>query len=251
MLAWLNILIAFLQPPGLNVILLFVSLFYWIASKRGLALFFLITSTMLLYAFSIPLCTNKLMHYLENKYQAIKFENVIQDKTPKAIVVLSDGKWPNGNALMRILYAAKLANSTKLPILVSGKGKNLVNQDSEAADMAKSLAVDFNISGAIWIEGSSKNTMENAKFTKQILEKNGIHEIFLVTNAWHMSRAVQTFNKQAINVVAVPVLSDVENNKITLEQFIPSANDIVKSAIFFHEYFGALWYKMLHAINVD
>lgn len=254
MLTCFKIIAAFLQPPGLIVILLFISVFYLILSKRKRAVFWLIISTILLYALSISLCANKLISYLENQYQQSTLDSVIKNfpQQAKAIVVLSYGTWPNANGLMRNMYAAKLANITKLPILVSGGGEVIANRDSEAADMAKSLATDFNISGAIWVEGNSHNTMENAKYTKQMLEKNGITEVFLVTNAWHMPRAVQVFNKYKVQVIPVPVFSNIEhNNKITINNFIPSADNLSKSAIFFHEYFGIIWYKLLNIMHVD
>ena len=249
MLVWLKCIIAFFRPPGLNILLLAVGLFFWLISKKGRAVFLLSSSTLLLYLFSIPLSNNILISSLEKKYQS-KFEDIIKDKTPQAIVVLSSGKWPNSNGLLRTLYAAKLSKATNLPILVSGGGKNHNNNDvSEAADMAKSLAADFGISGAIWVEGDSHNTMENAKFTKKILEKNNIKNIFLVTNAWHMPRAMQVFNKQGIKVVSAPIVSNIENNKCTLDNLTPSADGIVTSEVFFHEYFGALWYKALELIG--
>ncbi len=39
---------------------------------------------------------------------------------------------------------------------------------------------------------------ENALFTKQILEKEGIHKIILVTNEWHMQRAKLLFQQRRL-----------------------------------------------------
>lgn len=248
-MSWFKLVIGLLQPPGLIILLLLFGLYSWLVAKKSRAILVLTLSTLLLYSFSIPFCTNKLISYIDQKYQAMTLDSVSQEKTPKAIVVLSAGLWPNSNGLFRILYTAKLANITKLPILVSGGGKNIENkEDSEAASMAKSLEADFHIAGAIWVEGESRNTMENAKFTKQVLEKNNINDIFLVTNSWHMPRAVQEFTKQGINVVAAPVLSNTKS-KTMLEQFVPSADELLKSEAFFHEYFGAMWYKLLAMVN--
>lgn len=251
---FLKIIAACLQPPGLIIIFLFISLVYLLSSKKIKSAFWLMISIILLYASSIALYANKLINYLEDPYKQSTLDTIIKHLQPqtKAIVVLSAGKWPNFHGLMRNIYAAKLANITKLPILVSGGGEVIAGRDSEAAEMAKSLATDFNISGAIWVEGNSYNTMENAKFTKKMLEKNGITEVFLVTNAWHMLRAVQVFNKYGIKVIPVPVLSNIEDNsKITISHFIPSANNLLNSAIFFHEYIGIIWYKLLNMVHMD
>ena len=249
MLIWLNFIVAFLQPPGLYILLLILGLYFWITSKRGRAGIILIISTLLLCLGSIPLTTNILISSLEKKYQT-KFDDVIKEKTPKAVVVLSAGKWPNSNSLLRNVYAAKLSKAANLPILVSGGGKNRTENDvSEAASMGKSLEADFGISGAIWVEGDSHNTMESAKFTKKVLEKNNINDIFLVTNAWHMPRAMQVFSKQGIKVIPAPVVTDVENSKIMVENLTPNVYDFEKSTWVVHEYIGAFWYKILDVVG--
>ncbi len=250
MAAWLKFIEAFLEPPGLNILLFVLVLYFWLRAKKVKAAFLLFVNTLLLYSFSVPLVTNQLLVLLEKNYQS-SFDDVIKEKSPKAVVVLTFSKWPSANGLLRNQYAAKLAKATNLPILVSGGGKNGTNDDSEAAGMAKSLEADFNISGAIWLESDSNTTMESAKFTKKILDQNSIKDIFLVTNAWHMPRAKEVFSKQGINVVPAPVLSNTNLNKPMLENLTPNADEIVKSGWFFHEYFGQYWYKALELLQKE
>ena len=54
--------------------------------------------------------------------------------------------------------------------------------------MAKELNQFFNVPTQ-WIENKARNTEENASFTKNILVKDHIQKIILVTNQWHMKRA--------------------------------------------------------------
>lgn len=241
---WLKSIVAFLQPPGLILLLLLFGLYSWLVAKKFRAGLVIVTSTLLLYLFSIPLITNKLINNLEKTYSSANFEKVVLEKKPKAIVVLSSSKWPNSNGVLRNLYAAKLASITKLPVLVSGGG-------NDAASIAKSLGIDFGVTGAIWVDSESRNTIENAKFTKKILEKNNINDIFLVTNAWHMPRAIQVFSKQGINIIPAPVLSNLENSTIMAENLLPRGEEMVKSEVFFHEHLGVWWYKLISVINSE
>ena len=238
MLIWLKFIAAFLQPPGLNVLLCLIGLYYWLRSSEGMAAFFLIGSAILLYLFSVPMVSDQLLTNLEGKYQSSKLEELITQKEPKAIVVLSGGVDPS-YSLMFNQYASQIAKATKLPILVSGnslsKGDN--NSTNEATAMAKSLVTDFNITGAIWTEGDSRTTLESAKLSKQVLDKNSIKNVFLITNAWHMSKATQAFKSQGIEVVPAPILTTLnisKSNKVV--NFTPSARCLLRSGLFFHEY---------------
>ena len=57
---------------------------------------------------------------------------------------------------------------------------------------------------ALWYETKSLNTYENALHTRQILDKNGISHIVLVTSAVHMPRALALFEKQGFSVIPAP-----------------------------------------------
>jgi uncharacterized SAM-binding protein YcdF (DUF218 family) len=49
-------------------------------------------------------------------------------------------------------------------------------------------------------ECGSKDTSENARYTKQIIEKRGFKSPILVTSAYHMKRAVFLFEKQGTEI---------------------------------------------------
>ena len=40
-----------------------------------------------------------------------------------------------------------------------------------------------------WVEETSRNTLENARGSFQVLGAAGIRRVYLVTHAWHMPRA--------------------------------------------------------------
>ncbi len=57
----------------------------------------------------------------------------------------------------------------------------------------------------IVLEGASRNTWENAIFTKRLVQPAKSDRFLLVTSAWHMPRAIGVFRKAGYNVVAYPV----------------------------------------------
>jgi uncharacterized SAM-binding protein YcdF (DUF218 family) len=64
----------------------------------------------------------------------------------------------------------------------------------------------------IVLEDQSRNTYENAVFTAQLAGINKHNRWLLVTSAWHMPRAMATFEKAGWNVTAYPVDFRTGNN---------------------------------------
>jgi uncharacterized SAM-binding protein YcdF (DUF218 family) len=66
--------------------------------------------------------------------------------------------------------------------------------------MAEVLNNEFN-QVVRWKEQNSRNTAENALYTKEILSQENITHIILVTHAFHMHRAVEQFKQQGLQVM--------------------------------------------------
>lgn len=93
-------------------------------------------------------------------------------------------------------------------ILVSGGQNGVIKEDdfSEAA-FIKNKLIDLGIKAEdILIEEASKNTIENAKFCKQILQQNELDNktIVLITSAFHMQRARYIFEQQSYKIRPYP-----------------------------------------------
>ena len=135
---------------------------------------------------------------------------------PTGIVVLG-GIEPNlsaahGAAVFsvsdRLIAAVGLArNYPKARILYSGGNPNLVSDNrARDADFALPILEGFGLGrDRVIIERDSRNTEENAEFSKALADpKSGEHWL-LVTSAYHMPRSIGIFRKAGFPVEPYPV----------------------------------------------
>lgn len=238
---------AIILPPTINFILIVVGLLnnkHKVLSRVFVSVGFL---TLLLFCFT-PF-SHFLLKSLE-KNPALIPPVTVNDE--QAIVVLSGGSFPDAkeygkaidgsDTLERDHYAAFLYKQTALPILVSG-GRVGSNRFSEASVMADTLKNSFNID-VTWKEENSINTAENAIYSAKILKANGINTIFLVTHAWHMSRAEIMFERQGIKVTPAPTIFTPDLMTPGWQNYFPSVSALYQTRIALHEYLGMFWYKL-------
>lgn len=214
--------------PPFNVLILWIfSLVLIKKNYKKLGLICSLLGISILYIFSIPYTTQKLQDSL-----VIETKLTIEDyRNAQAIVVLGGGLRDSNElfgslavpaiALERLRYAAYLYQQTQLPILITGGSPN---GNSEAKIMAKELH-DFFHTPTQWLEEKAQTTIQNAQLTKNILDKENIHQIILVTNQWHMQRAKTLFEKQGFTVYPANVGNGItpDNYDLTLMHFIPQA----------------------------
>lgn len=246
-----NLLAAFLLPP-LSLVLL-GCLGWWLARRfRFAGNTIIITSIALLLALSTGAGSRLLVAPLENRSLPVPNPKMVD---AKAIVILGGGRsfaapeddnrdQPSAQTLARLRHGARLYRMTGLPILVSGGAPDR-GGESEAAVMVRALREDFHIP-VRWIEGTSENTAQNATHAATILREAGIDRVLLVTDAMHMSRAMQIFSKTSLMVV--PAATDFRSRKpLSVADFIPSAGGLQTSHYALHEWIGLVWYRLRHA----
>jgi uncharacterized SAM-binding protein YcdF (DUF218 family) len=95
-----------------------------------------------------------------------------------------------------------------------------------------------------WAEGASDNTRENAKYSHQLLQKEGIRRIYLVTHAWHMPRSARVFRAAGFEVVPAPT-AFTTRYRTDMLSFVPRAEALRDSRVFLHELIGLLWYRLI------
>ena len=251
MLDWLirNSVASALLPPGCLLVVGAAGLFMLRRRPRtGKTL--LVLSLLLLYALSTQFVAHGLLRTLEPPAR-----DPLAGPVAQAIVVLGGGIYfqapeygastVNADTLLRLRYAAHLHRATAKPILVTGGSPQGAAQP-EAAPMAAALTREFGVPVA-WIEGKSHTTLENARESRSMLAAAGIDTVYLVTNAWHMPRAVLAFEAMGFTVVPAPT-GYATRYMLTLLDFVPKAHALADSSNWFHEVIGIAWYRITLAV---
>ena len=230
-------------PPGNLLIFLAVALLlYQWRSAMLVVLWVGIVQTVIL---SLPVVAEKLMSSLEQQYPA-KADLWLQQPLPEAIVVLGAGrnleaveyagKMSASTELERLNYAAYLHRKTGLPILISGSS-------NEAEYMRDVMENTFQVP-IRWQEGNSHTTWENAAFSDQILREAGIRSAWVVTQAWHMPRAMLAFQDRSIRYA--PASTTYGSSNFWQHEWLwwtPQANALSRSHTALHEWLGLLTYR--------
>lgn len=240
-----------LLPPGINFLLLLAAAVLWRFNRR-LAYGCVVFSVGSLLVLSLPAVKCFLYQGLE-PYPALSTS--LQSSSPEvsssqAIVVLAGGihkdepeygrSIAGGYSVRRLLYGAELHRATGLPILLSGGNPSLAER-SEAEAMAELLR-SWSIEPG-WVESKSLNTWENALFSADYLKQAGVERVLLVTSAWHLPRAVYSFQRAGIEVVPAPTGFEGEFGNEPGD-WVPSSYSLHLCARALREYLGMLAYRL-------
>jgi uncharacterized SAM-binding protein YcdF (DUF218 family) len=107
--------------------------------------------------------------------------------------VMADAMVVLGGTPDRAVRAAELFKQGAAPkILVSGNGNDLSNK--------KLLERDGVTNAAIFLEGKSRTTRENAEFSIPLLRQMGAHHVIIVTSWYHSRRALACFEHYAPDI---------------------------------------------------
>jgi uncharacterized SAM-binding protein YcdF (DUF218 family) len=111
------------------------------------------------------------------------------------------------NAPDRIIAAAALAHRySHARVVFSGGSANLLSNDDREADFAGEVFEGLGIAKSrLTMERRSRNTQENAEFSKALVAPRPGERWLLVTSAFHMPRSIGLFRKAGFAVEAYPV----------------------------------------------
>ena len=112
-----------------------------------------------------------------------------------------------GDGAERLTQAVILARRYPDARIVYSGGNNELsgartNEASEGRRLLIALGVDAD---RIAVETHSRNTDENARFTRDLMRPQAGQRWLLVTSAWHMPRSMGLFRKAGFDVLAAPV----------------------------------------------
>jgi len=107
----------------------------------------------------------------------------------------------------RIIATAELAHRyPNARIVFSGGSASLISGDAREADYAGAVFESLGVAKErLTIERRSRNTLENAEFSKALVAPKSGERWLLVTSAFHMPRAVGLFRKAGFKVEPYPV----------------------------------------------
>lgn len=151
-------------------------------------------------------------------------------------------------AASRITEAVVLARRYPQARLVFTGGSDAVfsGDERDEAQAARTLFIELGIAPErITIERASRNTWENAVFTRRMIDPKPGERWLLITSAWHMPRAIGLFRAAGFDVVPYPVDFETRGTDQELRQPITPASrglDLVDRMT--HEWLGLLAYRL-------
>ena|ERR1051325_6382533 len=124
---------------------------------------------------------------------------------------------------------------------VQGQGGYVI----DSADVMRGVLLEAGVPPArIWTENRSRSTYENAVNTAALLRSHGISRIALVTEAFHMRRAVKTFRRQGLAVTAAPCAFRTAGVEWGPDDLLPATSVLRYSDEAIHEWMGLIWYGL-------
>jgi uncharacterized SAM-binding protein YcdF (DUF218 family) len=210
-----------LSPLTIALFLALAAGLCFLVRRRTWAAGLAASAFVVLYLSSTPWLAVQLIGALERHHPAISVE-----ATPSADAILLLGgalvapKPPQrptfllGPGAGRIWHAAALFRAGKAPwIVISGGNQPGDEQFRAEGDVIAGMLVELGVpETAIRRETRSRNTQENARYARPLLDELGARRILLVTSGQHMPRAVKTFAKiwAGGGPVVIPVSTDIQ-----------------------------------------
>lgn len=223
MLEFRNVVVALVLPPAgpvFGVLMGLVLGLRWPKMGQSIA----IVSAVSLYLFSIPVTS----HLLAEVTGGARVVEPAEAQRAQAIVVLAaglsgDSTEPDGVTLgpltlERVRYAVRLSKSHHLPVAVSG---GVGRYGLTEADLMRSAMVEEYSIEPRWVENRSRNTDENARFAAELVQRDGIRKILLVTHPFDARRARGAFESRGLEVIAAPAQVPPAG-ELSLQDFLPS-----------------------------
>jgi uncharacterized SAM-binding protein YcdF (DUF218 family) len=249
-----KLLSPFILPPGLFVVLLAAGGVWLRSRKRGGGGGFCLAVGVLIWLSAVSPVADALTGRLESGLSIP--ENVGGD----VILLLGGGVVqgvpdmsglgrPTDGMLARIVTAVRLQKRLDIPIVVSG-GRVWAHETAEARVAARFL-VDLGVpSERIILEENSRDTRENAAYSRRICEQHGFRKPILVTSAFHLKRAMLSYRQAGLAVAPFPAAFRTHPGKAYhWDDFLPNPDCLEQTAAALKEYIGMFFYRLAYSPN--
>lgn len=209
----------------------------WLAGGTGVASLWLLSCP----AVAVVLAAHLLPQVSPTRPEVLRALDV------QAIVVLGGGiddpspeygtPQPSPSTLVRLRYGAHLAQATGLPLGFAG-GVGWANAGTGVASEAQAAESALAVwrLPLRWRDDQSRDTAENAARMKELLARDGITRIAVVTHAWHMPRALHHFRAQGFQTVAAAPTAFILPQSRRLMQWLPDSGGLQDSRAVLREW---------------
>ncbi|MEM7356184.1 MAG: YdcF family protein [Acidobacteriota bacterium] len=203
----------------------------------------------LLYLLSLPALVDRWLRRVDRFPRCAASRAETGDERPQAIVILDGGRADapsehggpavTPRTLERLDEGVRLHRVTGLPVLVTGYG------DLLAATLESSFSLRPH-----WIEKRSRNTHENALYSAELLRRDGVERIYLVTHFWHLRRSLMAFRHAGLAPTPVPAgRARRVPSYPGLLNLVPDEQRLSTSYLLSHEWIGRLWYRLRYGYD--
>ncbi|AHJ98172.1 YdcF family protein [Hymenobacter swuensis] len=154
----------------------------------------------------------------------------------------------------RLLHTLWLYRAGRIRRIIITGGSGALN-GTEGQTEAEELRVLLRLAGVpahdILVETRSRNTRENALFTKELLARHPeIKSTVLITSAFHQRRAIGCFAKVGLRPTPFPAGYYSSDRKPSLAYWVlPGDQPLTLWSILLHEIAGYLVYKVLGYVS--
>lgn len=251
MFVFKKIVTAFVLLPGVFIVLFVISGSWLILRKHYRLALMQIGLGLLLWGVSITPVSNRFLTNLESEFR-------IPDSISCDVIILLGGGvaedvpdltgtgFPLGDMLGRIITAVRLQKTLRVPVIVSSgqvyKGR------PAAAPIYKRILTDLGVDERqIILEDQSRDTYENAKYSRAICRQRGFVSPLLVTSAHHLRRARLVFEKVGLQVTPLPAYRrSPQSQRYGWYDYLPSAENLANISGALHEYLGMVFYRFVY-----
>ena len=248
-----KILYSLVIPPGgiITLLIIFNICLYRQKHRLAYVLSFIIA---IFYLLSTQFVAYQLIKPLENMYANYSLIE-LKAQNPDVIVMLGGGAINNvedidgdgqvsGYVANRMLTVMRLQKALDVPVILAG-GKVFADTGREA-DIEQRIFTQLGVSpDKLLIENQSRNTVENAQNSKQIMEAHHFTKPILVTSGFHMPRSMMIFERE--NLTPIAYTTDYQmSGKIAFSIFnlLPNNGALNNSCMAIREYLGILALKL-------
>ena len=125
-------------------------------------------------------------------------------------------------------------------ILITGGNASLTDNQIKEADLVQKFLSDICIPDSdVIIENQSRNTIENAKFSNQIIQKRFPDaKVLVVTSAWHVPRAKLIFDRAFKNKPDYLPTNYSGKTNYSFDDFIPDPGVLSSWELLLKEWIG-------------